>query len=161
MTLPLMPFWPRSGLQASTTQVLPPELRGARDGWAQEQTDKIFTPLCATTLPLSNAAFQTGMEQLRSDLAAQHATQEARELAQHANREAREDCCNATQTFEGWFGMAKLEEMLHLLDATSQDGLLEVLHALGRNKKKSDDAWCCNWPSTAGQHCLPPQQTST
>ena len=36
--------------------------------------------------------------------------------------------------------MTKLEEMLCLLDATSQDDLLEVLHALGRNKKKSDDA---------------------
>ena len=36
--------------------------------------------------------------------------------------------------------MAKLEEMLRLLDATSQDDLPEVLHALGRNKKKSDNA---------------------
>ena len=37
--------------------------------------------------------------------------------------------------------MAKLEEMLHLLDAVSQDDLPELLHALGRtNKKKSDDA---------------------
>ena len=36
--------------------------------------------------------------------------------------------------------MAKLEEMLHVLDAMSQDDLLELLHALGCNKKKSDDA---------------------
>ena len=67
--------WARSGLQASTTtQLLPLELRGAHDGWAQEQAEKIFGPLCAMTLPLSSVAFQTGMEQLRSDLAAQHAT---------------------------------------------------------------------------------------
>ena len=37
--------WPCSGLQASTTQLLPPELCGAHDGWAQEQADKIFAPL--------------------------------------------------------------------------------------------------------------------
>ena len=36
--------------------------------------------------------------------------------------------------------MAKLEEMLHLLDAMSQDDLPELLHALGCNKKKSDNA---------------------
>ena len=36
--------------------------------------------------------------------------------------------------------MAKLEEMLQLLDLMSQDDLLELLHALGHNKKKSDDA---------------------
>ena len=35
--------------------------------------------------------------------------------------------------------MAKLEEMLHLLDVVSQDNLPELLHALGQNKKKSDD----------------------
>ena len=81
----------RSGLQTSTTQLLPPELRGAHDRWAQEQAKKIFGPLHATSLPLSSAAFQTGMEQLRSNLAAQHAMREAWELAQHANWEARED----------------------------------------------------------------------
>ena len=113
------------------TQLLPPELRGARDGWEHEQAEKLFGPLHATTLPLSSAAFQTGMEQLRSNLAAQHTVQEARELAQHANREAREDRRDATQTFEGRFGMAKLEEMLHLLNVVSQDDLLELLHALG------------------------------
>ena len=60
------------------------------------------------TLPLSSAAFQTRMEQLRSDLAAQHTIREAQELAQHANWEAREDCRNATQTFKGQFGMANV-----------------------------------------------------
>ena len=65
--------WARLGLQASTTQLLPPELWGAHNGWAQEQVKKLFGPLRATTLPLlSSAAFQTGMEQLRSDLAAHH-----------------------------------------------------------------------------------------
>ena len=34
-----------SGLQTSTTQLLPPELQGACDGWAQEQAEKIFGPL--------------------------------------------------------------------------------------------------------------------
>ena len=83
--------WACSGLQTSITQLLPPELHGAHDGWAQEQAKKIFSPLHVTTLPLSSTAFQTGMEQLHSDLAVQHATQEACELAQHANWEARED----------------------------------------------------------------------
>ena len=63
----------RSGLQTSTTQLLPPELHGAHDGWVQEQAEKIFSPLHATTLPLSSTAFQTRMEQLCSDLVAQHA----------------------------------------------------------------------------------------
>ena len=35
----------RSGLQTSTTQLLPPELSGAHDGWVQEQAEKIFGPL--------------------------------------------------------------------------------------------------------------------
>ena len=119
------------GVAASTTQLLPPELHGAHDSWAQEQAEKIFAPLYAMMLPLSSTAFQMGMEQLRSDLAAQHATQEVRELAQHANREAREDHRDATRTFKGRFRMAKLEEMLRLLDAMSQDDLLELLHTLG------------------------------
>ena len=131
---------PHSGLQALTSQLLPLELCGACDSWAQEQADRIFTLLCAATLLLSSAAFQTSMEQLRSDLVAQHATQEACKLAQHADCKAREDLCDAMQTFKGLFRAAKLEEMLRLLDATSQDDLPEVLHALARNKKKSDDA---------------------
>ena len=68
--------WAHLGLPLSTTQLLPPELHGAHDSWVQEQAEKIFTPLHATMLPLSSAAFQTGMEHLHSDLAAQHATQE-------------------------------------------------------------------------------------
>ena len=67
-----------SGLQTSTTQLLPPELCGAHDGWVQEQAKKIFGPLHAMTLPLSSATFQTGMEQLQhSNLVAQHTIQEA------------------------------------------------------------------------------------
>ena len=66
-----------SGLQVSTTQLLPPELCGACDGWVQEQAKKISTPLHAMTLLLSSTAFQTGMDQLRSDLATQNATWEA------------------------------------------------------------------------------------
>ena len=58
----------------STTQLLPLELHGAHDGWVQDQAEKIFAPLHALMLLLSSAAFQTGMEQLHSDLAAQHAT---------------------------------------------------------------------------------------
>jgi hypothetical protein len=130
----------RSGLQVSTTQLLSPELRGTRDGWAQEQAERILAPLRAVAHPLSSIAFQASMDQLRSDLAAQHAIREARELAQHADQEAREDHRDATQTFEGRFGTAKLEEILRLLDLTSQDDLPEVLLSLGRNKKKSDDA---------------------
>ena len=97
-------------------------------------------PLYAVAHPLSSAAFQTSMGQLCLDLAAQHAVREARELAQHANHEAQEYHHNAMQTFEGHFGMAKLEEILHLLDLMSQDDLLELLHSLGQNKKKSGDA---------------------
>ena len=36
--------------------------------------------------------------------------------------------------------MAKLEEILCLLNLTSQDNLPKLLHSLGQNKKKSDDA---------------------
>ena len=63
-----------SGLQVSTTHLLPPEICGAHDGWAQEQAEKIFAPLHAMTLLLSSITFQTGMDQLCSDLATQHAT---------------------------------------------------------------------------------------
>ena len=93
--------WACSGVQVSTTQLLSPELHGAHDGWVHEQAEKIFVPLHAMTLPLSSVAFQTGMDQLHSDLAAQHAICEAQELAQHANWEAHEDHCDATQTFKG------------------------------------------------------------
>ena len=94
--------WDHSGLQVSTTQLLSPKLCGAQDGWVQEQAKKIvLAPLHAMTLPLSSITFQTGMDQLHCDLAAQHAIQEASELVQHANREAHKDHCDATQTFEG------------------------------------------------------------
>jgi hypothetical protein len=76
---------------------------------------------------------------LRTDLAAQHAAREARELAQFADREAREERRDAEQTFEGRFGSAKLEEVLRLLNLASQDDLPDTLRALGRNKKKADD----------------------
>ena len=61
-------------------------------------------------------------------------------MVQHTVWEAREDHCDTTQTFQGWFRTAKLEEMLWLLDLMSQDDLPELLHTLGHNKKKSDDA---------------------
>ena len=130
----------RSGLQVSTTQLLLPELHGTHDGWVQEQAEHILVPLQAVAHLLSSVAFQVGMDQLRSDLAAQHATREAQELTQHANHEAQEDHCNAMQTFEGRFGMVKLEEILHLLNLMSQDNLPEVLLSLGWNKKKADDS---------------------
>ena len=131
---------PCSGLQVTTAQLLSPELQGTHDGWALKQVERMFAPLRAEVHPLSSVAFQTGMAQLRSDLAAQHATGEARELAQHADNEAREDHRDAMQTFEGRFGLPKLEEILRLLNKMSQDDLPELLHALGHNKKKSDDA---------------------
>ena len=71
------------------------------------------------------------MQLLCTDLVTQHAAGKARELAQHANQEVREDCCDAPQTFEGWFGTAKLEEVLHLLNLASADDLPEVLYSLG------------------------------
>ena len=49
--------WAHSGLQASTTQLLPPKLCGAHDGWVQEQAKKIFTPLYAMMLSLSSTTF--------------------------------------------------------------------------------------------------------
>ena len=76
------------GLQVSTTQLLSPKLHGAHDGWAQEQAEWILAPLLAMAHPLSSAAFQTGMDQLRTDLAAQQAIREAQELAHHTDHEA-------------------------------------------------------------------------
>ena len=130
----------RSGLQVSTAQALPPALRANRDGWAQEQVERLFEPLRAVAPPLSSVAFEAGMQLLRTDLATHHAASEARELAQHADREAREDRRDAPQTFEGRFGTAKLEEVLRLLGKNSADDLPKLLQDLGRNKKKSDDA---------------------
>jgi hypothetical protein len=81
-----------------------------------------------------------GMQLLRTDLAAHHAIYEARELAQHTDREAWKDRRDAPQTFKGQFGAAKLEEVLRLLALESANDLPELLRALGRNKKKLDDA---------------------
>ena len=111
-----------------------------RDGWAQEQVERLLAPLRAGAPPLSNAAFEAGMHLLRTDLAMHHAASEARELAQHADRETREDRRDAPQTFEGWFGTAKLEEVLWRLGKNSADDLPKLLQDLARNKKKSDDA---------------------
>ena len=89
--------------------------------------------------PLSNSSFENAFAQLRADMANQHATREARELAQHANQEAREDCRDAQQTFKDRFGVSKTEDMMRLLNMASEDDLPETLQVLGRNKKKSDD----------------------
>ena len=87
---------------------------------------------------MSNSLFETAFAQLRTDMVAQHATREAQELAQHTNCEVREDCQDAQHTFEGCFGMPKMEVM-RLLNVSSEDNLPETLQSLGRNKKKSDD----------------------
>ena len=118
-----------SGLQVSTTQLLSPKLHGTCDGWAQEQAECILEPLQAVAHPWLSVAFKAGTEQLQSSLA-----------AKHAMWESREDQRDPTQTFKGHFRTAKLEEVLHLLDLMSQDDLPEVLHSLGCNKKKSDNA---------------------
>ena len=76
------------------------------------------------------------MDQLHKDLATQHTIWKAQELAQHTDNEAWEDCHDATQTFKGCFGMAKLEEILCLLDLTSQDNLPKALSFLGLKQEK-------------------------
>ena len=129
----------RSGLQVSTAQVLTTALRATREGWARTEVERILTGLRTLPPPLSDTTFMAAFYHLRTDLAAQHAAREARELAQFADREAREDRREAEQTFEGRFGSAKLEEVLRILDLASQDDLPDTLRALGRNKKKSDD----------------------
>jgi hypothetical protein len=129
----------RSGLQVSTAQVLPTALRATREGWARTEVERILTGLRARPPPLTDTTFMAAFYHLRTDLAAQHAAREARELAQFADREAREDRREAEQTFEGRFGSAKLEEVLRLLNLASQDDLPDTLRALGRNKKKADD----------------------
>ena len=88
------------GLHVSTMQTLSPALQGTHDSWAQEQATHIPEPLRAIATPLSSMAFHTGMEQ---DLATQHTTQEAKELAQHVDREAREDHHDEAQMFKGQF----------------------------------------------------------
>lgn len=129
----------RSGLQVPTAQVLPTALRATREGWARTEVDRILAGLRAAPPPLTDTTFAEAFQNLRADLALQHAAREARELAQFADREAREDRRDAEQTFEGRFGAAKLEEVLRLLNLASQDDLPDTLRALARNKKKSDD----------------------
>ena len=60
-------------------------------------------------------------------MASQHASRETQELAQHADCEAREDRCDMHQTFEGHFGVPKTEEVMRLLNVSSEDDLLETL----------------------------------
>jgi hypothetical protein len=129
----------RSGLQVPTAQALPTTLRATREGWARTEVERILTGLRALPPPLTDTTFVAAFHHLRTDLAVQHAAREARELAQFADREAREDRRDAEQTFERRFGSAKLEEVLRLLNLTSQDDLPDTLRALGRNKKKADD----------------------
>jgi hypothetical protein len=94
------------------------------------EVDRILTGLRAAPPPLTDTTFAEAFQNLRADLALQHAAREARELAQFADREAREDRRDAEQTFEGRFGAAKLEEVLRLLNLASQDDLPDMLRAL-------------------------------
>ena len=87
----------------------------------------MLQPLHQPSPPLSNSSFESTFTQLHADMANQHAAREARELAQHADWEAREDRCDAQQTFEDQFGVAKTEEVMHLLNMASEDDLLETL----------------------------------
>ena len=87
----------------------------------------MLQPLRQPSPPLSNSSFENALNQLRVDMANQHATREARELAQHADREAREDSRDAQQTFKDRFGVAKTEEVMRLLNVASEDDLLETL----------------------------------
>ena len=79
------------GLQVSMAQALLPALRANHDGWTQEQIEHLFKPLRAVAPPHSSAAFEAGMQLLRTDLATHHAASEARELAQHTDQEVQED----------------------------------------------------------------------
>lgn len=119
------------GLQVSTVQALPLALCRDHDGWAHDQVQHILQPLWMAAPPLLSTSFEVGMQLLCTDLTTQHAASEARELAQHANQKACEDHRDAPQTFEGQFGIAKLEEVLYLLNLASVDDLPEVLHSLG------------------------------
>ena len=87
----------------------------------------MLLPLHQPSPPLSNSSFKNALNQLHVDMANQHATREARELAQHADREAREDRRDAQQTFEDRFGIAKTEEVMRLLNMASEDDLPETL----------------------------------
>ena len=101
-----------SGLQVPTAQVLPTAQRASREGWARTEVERILAGLRTLPPPLTDNTFMAAFQNLRTDMAAQHAAREARELAQFADREAREERRDAEQTFEGRFGSAKLEEVL-------------------------------------------------
>ena len=79
------------GLQVTIIQALLLALHANHDGWAQEQVECLFELLRAGAPPLSSAAFEAGMQLLRTDLAMQHTASKARELAQHTDQEAWED----------------------------------------------------------------------
>ena len=97
------------------------------NAWAHVEVAKILEPLRQASPPLSNSLFETAFTQLCSDMASQHTTREAQELAQHTDHEAREDCRDVQQTFKGCFGVPKTEEVMRLLNIASEDGLLETL----------------------------------
>lgn len=69
--------------------------------WAHMEAERIMTGLRTLPPPLSDTTFIAAFHNLRTDLAAQHAAREARELAQFADWEVREDHRDAEQTFEG------------------------------------------------------------
>ena len=97
--------------------------------------------LHAVTPLLSNATFEAALKHLQDVLITQHNVREACEVAQHTEHEAHEDYCDTEQTFQGQFGATKLKEVLHMLDLQSSDDLPQVLHDLGKNKKKANDSW--------------------
>ena len=80
------------------------------------------------------------------------------------DQEVCEDHRDVPQTFEGQFRTTKLKEVLHLLRLNSADDLPELLHTLGHNKKKSDDAlviqmvidnWAASPTSTVNKYTKP------
>lgn len=77
----------RSVLQVITAQVLPMALRASREGWAHMEAERIMTGLRTLPPPLTDTTFIAAFHYLCTDLAAQHAAREARELAQFADRE--------------------------------------------------------------------------
>ena len=118
---------PCSGLQVITQQALSPTTCLTRDAWAHKEVARILEPLWQTSPPLSSLLFKTAFTQLHTDMASQHTTREAQELAQHTDCEAREDHQDAQQTFEGCFRVPKTEEVMRLLNISSEDDLPETL----------------------------------
>ena len=87
----------------------------------------MLQPLHQPSPPLSNSSFENAINQLCVDMANQHTTREAQELAQHSDREAREDRQDAQQMFKDQFSVTKTEEVMHLLNVASEDDLPETL----------------------------------